>query len=216
MITMLFTGCGSSSSSASSGSATEVEKTETTEALVQEEKNSEAAPDMEKAGTANASVQDEEKSAVSTGFRYLSHTVYDAEGRLQIKRIFYEGFSPSCWIINTSETDADNYAINIYDREYDEEGKWIGTKIYSVNDITDIEDINLDDYKIEDNLVGTGVCKYDDNGILTDGEKIEDGEVIETYTFWLDEYGNILRWSVFDKDGNLTKIVEKGIVPVYE
>ncbi|MDO5139278.1 MAG: hypothetical protein Q4D71_12580 [Oscillospiraceae bacterium] len=341
MIAMLFTGCGSTSSTAaSSSSAPEAEKTETTEGSAQEEKNTEAAPNVEEteaaedsaleeknteaaseqeeAGAAEDSKQDGANTAAQTGFRVLSLTVTDAEGRLASKTIYYENNDIASMIYKLGD---DGY-IGCVDREYDEEGKWIGAKTYSTQGITDIEGINLDDYRTEEYMTSTGVCKYDDNGfvvessdlngnlvlkttynsqgqailaenykdgeitstsefiyneqgipvkrvnkdeyferlteytpfgvtfietsyqdkrietgdiertrtmelhyddngILTDGEIIEksgNGEIINTSTctFVLDEYGNILNYSVFDKDGNFVAKYEIEIVPIYE
>ncbi|MDO5133453.1 MAG: hypothetical protein Q4D81_10805 [Eubacteriales bacterium] len=325
MITMLFTGCGGTSSAAASGSsAPEEEKTETSEAPAREEKDTKAAPDVgetetaeasaqEEKGSAEASAQDEEKSAAQTGFRLLSETSTDAEGRLTSKYTYYEDNGLDSMIVYFPWTG--EYQIYLFDREYDDEGKWVCAKNYTVHGITDIEGVNLDDYKTEEYMTSTSVSKYedngsaveesdlsgnliskstynsqgqvilaenykdgektstteytyneqgvlvksvydddetvmeytsfgvtklstsyqskekktgdinytytielhyDDNGILTDGEMFENGEVTETYTYVLDEYGNILNYSVFDKDGNLARTVENEIVPIYE
>lgn len=336
MITMLFTGCGGSSSGASSAPAPEAgnpetaeasaregknteavpeqEEADTVEASAREEKNTEVAPEQKESGAAGASAQDEEKSAAPTGFQLLSETTTDAEGHITNKYTYNEDNSLDSFIVKFPWSD--EYIVYIFDREYDEEGKWVRTKNYTVKGITDIEGINLDEYKTEEYMDSTEECKYDDNGfvveesdlsgnliqkttynsqgqqiltesykdgevtgtteptydeqgtlvksisknddaeylleytpfgitkletlyqskstetgdinsctmelhyddngILTDGEWIENGEVTRTISFVLDEYGNILHYSYFDKDGNLVTNVENEIVPVNE
>ena len=192
MITILFTGCsGSVLAVAPSSSAPKAKKTETTEVSAQEEKKTEAALNMEEVEVAEVSVQDEEKSAAPIGFQFLGRSIYDAEGRLIDKRTFYEGSSLACWIFKKSAVDTDGYCLYIFDREYDEEGKWIGTKNYFVQDITNIESINLDDYRIEENMVGTGVCKNDDNGVVVEESDLN---------------GNLLQRSTYNCQGQLIRI----------
>ena len=57
MIAMLFSGCGGSSSGASSAPAPEAGNSETTEASVREEKNTEAMPEQEDADVSEASAR---------------------------------------------------------------------------------------------------------------------------------------------------------------
>ena len=57
---------------------------------------------------------------------------------------------------------------------------------------------------------------YDDDGILTDGDVFENNELSFTYSFELDENGNILRYISTDTEGNLLRNCENKIVPVYE
>ena len=57
---------------------------------------------------------------------------------------------------------------------------------------------------------------YDDNGILTSGDYFDNGDLLFTYSFELDEYGNILRMSTFNADGSPRTTVENEIVPVNE
>lgn len=309
LITMLFTGCGNSSTAASGGAAPEAGNAETTEASIQEAESTES-----------ASAQDEEKTAAPTGFQHLSQTSYNTEGVILSKFIYYEDKGIACMILN-SETGvkdlkdvSSRYTLYINDREYDGEGKWISSTNYRVEDVTDIEGLNLDDYKTDENIFSTGVCKYedngfvvessdpdgnliskstynsqgqqilaedyrdgkvngttestyneqgvliktvyksdsyeyleeytpfgvtsvmtlfqsksgdneqtqktelhyDDNGILTSGECFDNGNVISSYSYELDEYGNILRMSVFNADGSPRTTVENEIVPVYE
>jgi uncharacterized protein YuzE len=57
---------------------------------------------------------------------------------------------------------------------------------------------------------------YDDKGVLTSGEWFENGDLESTYSYELDEYGNIISFSIFNKDGTLRKDVENEIVPLDE
>lgn len=327
VITMLFTGCGGSSTAASDGAGSEAGKAEagaqeevspeadtlgevTTAATAQEEVTTAAAA-QEKAGTEAASAQEE--SAEPVQCKLLSQTHTDPNGKLVYRQVYYEdgGIAST---VSTVNPDGDEYGIAIFDREYDEEGKWTGTKIYDAIGRIDAEESNLDDYKTEENLTSTEVCKYDengfvversnrngnliekstynnqgqrilseaysegnldrtveytyndqgvlvktvskadtyeamneytpfgvtsiqtssqsksdngessdaqelhydDNGILTSSDWIMNGELFQTRTYELDEYGNILRCSVSDKDGNPGVTIQYEISPVSE
>ena len=320
VITMLFTGCGGSSTAASGGAAPDAGNAETTEASVQGDESSEKTSPQEAENTESASAQDEEKTAVLTGFQQLSQTRYNSEGVMLNKYTYYEDRTIACWIINADMGFQDikdvgsNYNIQIFDREYDGEGKWISSTNYWVEDVTGLEGLNLDDYKTEENIISTDVCKYDDNGfvversdldgnltkkitynsqgqqilaedyrdgnvtgttestynekgvliktvyksdsyeyldeytpfgatstetlyqsksgdnetvqktelhyddngILTSADGYDNGELTNTLTFELDEYGNILHTSFFSQDGSLRTTVENEVVPVYE
>lgn len=320
VITMLFTGCGGSSPAASGGAAPEAGKAETTEASVQGDESAEKTSPQEAESTESASAQDEEKTAAPTGFQQLSQTVCNSEGVILNKYTYYEDRSFACLIMNSDLGVKDlkdvgsNYNILIYDREYDGEGKWISSTNYRVEGVTGLEGLNLDDYKTEENIISTDVCKdddtgfvvensdpdgnltrkstynsqgqqifaedyrggqvsgttestyneqgvliktvykndsfeyleeftpfcatsietlyqsksgdietiektelhYDNNGILTSADGYNNGELTNTLTFELDEYGNILHISSFNKDGSLNTTVENEVVPVYE
>ena len=320
VITMLFTGCGGSSTAASGGAAPEDGNAETTEASVQEDESTEKTSPQEDVSTEAVSAQAAEEPAAPTGFRQLSQTVYNTKGLILNKYTYYEDKSIACVIINTDrsvqnlEDVSSQYTIQIYDREYDGEGKWISSTNYRVEDVTDLEGLNLDDYKTEENILSTDVCKYndngfivessnpdgnlirksthnsqgqeilaedymdgkltgttestyneqgvlvktvyksdsfeyleeytpfgvtsvetlyqsksgdnenatkmelhyDDNGILTSGDYFDNGDLLFTYSFELDEYGNILRIATFNADGSPRTTVENEIVPVNE
>ena len=320
VITMLFTGCGGSSTAASGGAAPETGKTETAEASVQGDESAEKTSPQEAESTESASAQDKVKTGAPTGFQHLSQTVYNSEGVILNKYTYYEDRSFACLIMNSELGVKDlkdvgsNYNIQIYDREYDGEGKWISSTNYRVEGVTDLDGLNLDDYKTEENIISTDVCKYDDKGfvversnpdgnltrkstynsqgqlilaedyrdgkvngttestyneqgiliktnfkndsfeyleeftpfgatsietlyqsksgdnetvqktelhyddkgILTSADGYDNGELTNTLTFELDEYGNILHISSFEKDGSLRTTVENEVVPVYE
>lgn len=288
------------------------DSTSTETASAQDSTSTDAASAQDNTSTETASAQDQDASAATKGFMRLSQTINDPSGHLNAKFTYYEDQSLASLIMDGNPTD-DNYSyfVTIYDREYDEEGKWTGSTNYRVTDITDVEGINLDDYRKEENIVSTEVCKYDDNGfiverndlygnltdrytynskgqrilsetfhegdvldsiestyneqgiliknvskglndvlqeftpfgvttletlaerksesgdntdklelqyddkgILTGGEWYSDGELSSSQKYELDENGNIIKISTFDKDGNLITIAENEIVPV--
>ena len=324
VVALLFTGCGGSSPATSGTPAQETGKTETTAISAQEEAatelisgqdevSTEAVPEQEETGKETAGSQDKDQPAAQTSLRLASITRTDQNGRLSNKETYYEDGTRASWII--SGTDG-TYTIEFHDREYDEEGKWVGGKAYIVNSVeaANVEDIDLNAYRTKENLTLTKTCKYNDNGfvvesftpgsedgeplitetydsqgriiseqsgednigeytyneqgvlvktvgktrdtetlieytpfgvtsimtlyqskdsdggmssvkmelhyddkgILTGGDSIQDGETTGTATFELDEQGNILRSSYFDKDGNLTGTAEYGLVPADE
>ena len=329
IISILLAGCGGSSASGSSASgspAPEAGKAETTQAPAQEEVNTEeasaqgststeTAAAQEGISTEAASAHDQDTSSAAKGFQFLSQTINDSSGHISAKFTYYEDNSIACRIMDVIPGDDKySYTVNICDREYDGEGKWISSTNYRVEGVTDLEGLNLDDYKTEENIISTDVCKYDDNGfvvecsdidgnltrkstynsqgqlilaedyrdgkvngttestyneqgiliktnfkndsfeyleeftpfgatsietlyqsksgdnetvqktelhyddkgILTSADGYDNGELTNTLTFELDEYGNILHISSFNKDGSLHTTVENEVVPVYE
>ena len=329
VITMLFTGCGGSSTAASDGAGSEAGKAEagaqeevspeadtlgevTTAATAQEEVTTAATTPKEKAGIQKLLLRRkslQNRYSVSCSARLTP---------IQTENSFIGGsimrMSGIASTVSTVNPDGDEYGIAIFDREYDEEGKWTGTKTYGAIGRIDAEESNLDDYKTEENLTSTEVCKYDengfvversnrngnliekstynnqgqrilseaysegnldrtveytyndqgvlvktvskadtyeamneytpfgvtsiqtssqsksdngessdaqelhydDNGILTSSDWIMNGELFQTRTYELDEYGNILRCSVSDKDGNPGVTIQYEISPVSE
>ena len=101
VITMLFTGCGGSSTAASSGAAPEAGKTETAEASVQGDESAEKTSPQKAESTESASAQDKVKTGAPTGFQHLSQTVYNSEGVILNKYTYYEDRSFACLIMNS-------------------------------------------------------------------------------------------------------------------
>ena len=170
---MLFTGCGGSSTATSSDSTPEAGNTETTEASAQEE------------SAAEAPAQDEEKPSAPTGFQHLGYTITDSKGRITYKVTYFEDYrdvSSRIMTFDADNVDVYKYNISLIDREYDEDGKWISSTLYTAQDVTDIEGINLDDFKTEENKTGTEICKYDDNGLVVEESDLA-GNLIRTSTY---------------------------------
>lgn len=272
-----------------------------------------AAAGTEETDTETVSAQDEKKPAAEAGFRLLGQIHTSPGGKLQYKAAYYEDNSLAS-VITAMAGPYSEYVVEIFDREYDEKGRWISSSEYNAYKVTGVERINLDDYKTEENKVSTEVCKYnengfivehsnldgslidvrtynkqgkpvheddyadgfvavkkdyiyddqgnlvkivsdsesydwleeytpfgvtsiltlrqkksdegettenmelhyDDKGLLTSGEWFENGDLESTYSYELDEYGNIIRFSIFNKDGTLRKNVENEIVPLNE
>ncbi len=56
--------------------------------------------------------------------------------------------------------------MELIEKQYDENGKWIGSTVYTAGHETAIDVENTDAYKTEENIVATGICSYDDNGFV--------------------------------------------------
>lgn len=241
IISILLAGCGGSSASGSSASgspAPEAGKAETTQAPAQEEVNTEEASAQDSTSTETAAAQegisteaasahDQDTSSAAKGFQFLSQTINDSSGHLSAKFTYYEDNSIACRIMDVIPGDDKySYTVNICDREYDGEGKWTGSTIYEVSNITDVEGINLDDYRKEENIVSTEVCKYDDNGFIVERNDL-DGNLTNRYTYnskgqrILSETcheGDVVdsMESTYDEQGNLIRTVSKGLNNVSE
>ena len=327
LIAMFFTGCGSSTTAVSDDAVQKAEKTEDASAAGTDSGKTEnstaigtdagktetaAAAGTEETDPETISAQDEKKP-VAAGFRLLGQTHTAPGGKLLYKAAYYEDNSLAS-VITAMVGPYSEYVVEIFDREYDEKGRWISSSEYNAYKVTGVERINLDDYKTEENKVSTEVCKYnengfivehsnldgslidvrtynkqgkpvheddyadgfvavkkdyiyddqgnlvkivsdsesydwleeytpfgvtsiltlrqkksdegettenmelhyDDKGVLTSGEWFENGDLESTYSYELDEYGNIISFSIFNKDGTLRKDVENEIVPLVE
>lgn len=209
MTAMLLYGCGGASTGTANNKSKETASTETAQTPVQEETSEATAPSQEETSEANAPAQGEtseapvqeetddtaapaqeettaapaeaeETSGTPTGFKVMSMTSTGRSGaRVDIVKYDQDGDVISI-IANDDENKA--YYVQLIEKIYDEDGKWVSSTIYEANQETAIDPENTDIFKTEEKITATETCFYEDDGLVVE-KSDSSGTVIQKDTY---------------------------------
>lgn len=207
MIAALLYGCGGSAGTDSNAPA---------EGAPENSETAETQPASEKEETEVAPAETGDNSETPSGFKCIGKTEYYADGSISRKEVYdQDGY---LILFARSRNEGEPLYIQIFDKETDADGKWTGSTIYLVPEVSELDPENLDVYRTEENLDCLEQCTYNESGLVvervgTSGNLVGKFTYNDQYQKVHDEYynqGEIISQidRTFDEQGILSQEIE--------